>query len=259
MDEENGLLPFERHQYILSRLQTHRKIRVNDLSEELQVSVLTVRRDLAALEADGLLERCRGGAVLPGRKTIEMLYDEKRTLCLPEKEKIGIRAAQTVADHETVFINSGSTTKEVIRALNGRPVRIVTTNVDAVSVLSSDRTELILLGGSVRLRSMSTVGAMGLREMGLYFPDRVIVGCDAFSLAVGLTAPTETEAVQTHKMIVSSRGPVTVVADHSKIGLISPFKAADLAEITQLITDSASEELLDPEALANASVQLILV
>ncbi len=256
---EYELLPVERQRKILALLQAQKKVRVADLSDSLQVSSLTIRRDLASMEEDGLLERSHGGAVLPERKITELYYEEKQDSFANEKRDIGIKAATFVKDGETVFINSGSTTKEVIRALNGRNVRIITTNLVAMSVVSSELTEVVIIGGMVRKKSMSTVGQMSLSQLANYHADKAILGFDAFSAIAGFTAPLEIEADQSKVMIEQTVGDVIMVADHSKLGLVSTFKVANLRAISHFITDKASEEHLEPASFEEAGVVFELV
>lgn len=252
-------LPVERHNYIMDLLKKEKKVRVTDLSLALQVSMLTIRRDFALLEERGLIERCHGGAILAQRRTTEVFYNQKAESGLEEKAKIALAAAVLIGDGETVFINSGSTTKEVMRALNGRDVRIITTNVDALSMITHEATEVVLIGGLYRAKSMSTVGDVSINQINQFYADKAILGCDAFSGKAGITAPVETESSQTRRMIKQTVGSIIIVADHSKIGVISTYKVAELNEISQLITDYASGDLLEPEIFKEAGVVLQLV
>lgn len=254
-----ALIPVERQRQITSLIQKEKVVRVTDLSELFGVSVLTIRRDLDLLEERGVLERSHGGAVLRRRMASEPLYRQKAESGAEEKRRIAAAAAATVKENETVFINSGSTTREVIRALEGRRVRVVTNNLDAVTLLQEELPEVILIGGTYRSRSMSTVGDNGIAQISTIFADRAIIGVDGFSLRHGITSPVEAQAAVTKAMMAQTQGEVIAVADHSKIGVVSNFLTTPLEAVSLLITDSQAESLIDPEVLAVAGTELKLV
>lgn len=255
----SSLIPAERQKKIINLVQQQGVVRVAELSELFSVSVLTVRRDLALLEEQGVLERSHGGAVLRRRMASEPLYHQKVEMGADAKRKIGIEAASLVNDDETVFINSGSTTKEVILALQGRRVKVVTNNIEAVSALSGDLPEILLIGGQYRSRSMSTVGQSGFQQLKSIYADKAILGVDGFSIRFGLTTPVQAQADITREMIEQTMGKVIIVADHSKIGVVSNHKTAQLDQISILVSNREAEEMIDQDKLDQDEVSLLLV
>ncbi len=253
------LIPVERHEKIVTLLNQNGVVRVNELSNLLHVSQLTVRRDLALLEENGVLERTHGGAVLRRKMIVEPAYGQKSESEIEEKRAIAMAVAAQIKDHETLFINSGSTTREVIRALNHRPVRIITNNIDGATLLLEESVDLIVLGGIYRSRSMSTVGEAGINQLKKIRADHAIIGADGFSLKYGITSPVESQAEITRHMLAQTMGEVIVVADHTKIEVVSTFKIAELNEISQLITDKAAEERIDGDKLKKTGIHLQLV
>lgn len=117
-----------RQKKILELLYRSKSVSADELANEFGVSKITIRRDLDALASHKLLERTRGGAISVSSPRLEEFFDEKDHTAKKEKDLIGRYAASLVADNETVFINAGSTTLEVIRHLHGRKVRVVTNN-----------------------------------------------------------------------------------------------------------------------------------
>ncbi len=182
---------------------------------------MTIRRDLDALEAEGLLERTHGGAIALHKVTGERRFREKDEENREAKEAIGRRAADMVADGETVLVNSGSTTRQVLRCLALRPsLRIITNNVAAVAdLLDETAAEILLLGGRFRSAAGCVVGDWAVRLMEELAPSRAILGADGISLKEGVSSPIPEEAALTRLMIERTRGPVTLVADSGKIGL----------------------------------------
>ena len=152
MELRNSHLPAERRQLILTELDAAGVLRVDEISRHFDVSEMTARRDLDALEDEGLLERTHGGALALQSITVERRYREKDEENREAKETIGRLAADMVSDGETVLINSGSTTRRVIQQLAGRRnLRIITNNVAAVADLPDDtEAEILLLGGRFR-------------------------------------------------------------------------------------------------------------
>ena len=123
----------ERWQAILAELGAQGRLRVGVLAAHLSVSEATVRRDLEAMQALGLLQRTHGGAVLPRSTTLEVSFDESQTQALREKQAIGRRAAALVHEGQSLIIESGSTTLELARWLVEAPRLTVLTNSLAIA------------------------------------------------------------------------------------------------------------------------------
>lgn len=243
METKTGHFPAERRQLILSELGDAGAVRVEELGRRFDVSEMTVRRDLDALEAEGLLERTHGGAIALHAVTHERRYRDKDEENREAKERIGRRAAALVADGETVLVNSGSTTRQVIHALaQRRNIRIVTNNIAAVSDLPDDvEAEIHLLGGRFRGAAGCVVGDWAVRLMEELAPARAILGADGIGIREGVSSPIPEEAALTRLMIERTRGPVTVVADAGKVGKVCGFRIATLDAIDSVVTDAGEE------------------
>ena len=262
--KENGgesLLPAERHHKIISLLKSEGSVRVTELSGMLEVSVLTVRRDLDLLEKKGILERSHGGAILRQTMRTEPLYIQKEKENIREKQALAAEAVKLVEDGDTVFVNSGSTNQQVLLSLAGKKVRIVTSNAFGMEIADGDNPDLevILCGGTFRPQSRSMVGSFAVDTVRRVFADKAIIGVDGVSMARGITTPVQQEADVAARMIEQTSGLVIVVADHSKIGVVSNFSTASMSMIDYLITDSRASGKLDEERLAKEGVKLILV
>lgn len=252
-----GNIPADRHKYILNLIRTGNVVQVSDLAAYFQVSELTVRRDLDQLASQGLVERTHGGATARRNLPIEPDYVQKSSEYPYEKQAIGRTAADLVEDGDTVYINSGSTTLEVIRALiaSNKKISIVTNNIDAVWLINEDSScRLILAGGIVRPRSHSVSGSLSQTILDQVFANKAIIGVDGFSLSVGLTTPVLEEAETTRAMIEKTVGKVIVVAVGNKIGVVSNFKTVGIDSIHTLVTDEAGGRLLSADATGNLEV-----
>ena len=243
MDSRISHLPAERRQIIITEITSTGSVRVDELGRHFDVSEMTIRRDLDALEAEGLLERTHGGAIALHEVTGERRFREKDEENREAKEAIGRRAADMVADGETVLVNSGSTTRHVLRCLALRPsLRIITNNVAAVADLPDETAaEILLLGGRFRSAAGCVVGDWAVRLMEELAPSRAILGADGISLKEGVSSPIPEEAALTRLMIERTRGPVTLVADSGKIGKVCGFRIGPLSNISEMVTDGEAD------------------
>ena len=233
------MLPAERRNRILNQLRTAGAVRVGDLSELLDVSEITIRRDLEQMELEGLLERTHGGAIFNQRIRLEPLFSEKHRAHQAEKRQIGAAAARLVQDGDTLLVNSGSTTLQLLRHLNGkRDLKVITSNMSAFVEAQGAQMELLLVGGSYRAQSNSLVGPLALLSLQQVFAGKCFIGVDGVSLKYGMTTPNLQEAEVARTMIERTRGQVIILADHSKIGVVADFVTAPLDKVDILVTDS---------------------
>ncbi len=142
-----ALLPAERRNKIHELIRTQGSVRVLALSDLLEVSELTIRRDLEQLDQAGILERTHGGTIYSHRMRQEPLYTDKDRVHREEKHQIGAAAAALVEDGDTLLINSGSTTLQIFGHLTGRKdLRVITSNAGSLSEAQGPDLELILIG-----------------------------------------------------------------------------------------------------------------
>ena len=242
MFQEEALIPADRRKRIQEIVQQKGVVKVAELSKMFGVSELTIRRDLDILERKDILERTHGGAVYNQRMRIEPLYEQKSRIHRKEKEAIGALTTQIIEDGDTLLINSGSTTREVMKNLKTRKVRIITSNMSALFDISESNVELIFIGGYYRKQSNSLVGSLASLSLQQIYGSKAIIGVDGISIKYGLTTPIMEEAEVARQMIERTPGPVIVVADHSKIGVVSNFITAPLDKVDILVTDEKIDE-----------------
>ncbi len=241
-----NIIPAARHSRIMELIRRDGLVTVEALSKKLDVSVITIRRDLTVLEEKGFLERTHGGAVLIHQIEREFNYSEKDRTNKEQKEAIGRAAALLVEDGDTLFINSGSTTYQVIRFLEGKKdIHVITNNVAAVADFGGrPGVNLILTGGVYRHQSNCLIGEFAIDTINRVIASKIIMGVDGMSLDTGLTSPVYQEAGITRAMIDRTQGQVICVADSSKIGRITNFITAPLSDVNTLVTDwDFNEEL----------------
>ena len=227
-----------RRKKILEMLYQRKSVSADELAAEFGVSKITIRRDLDTLAMDKLLERTRGGAVCISDLGFEEIFETKDVTAKKEKALIGRYVASLVQDNETVFLNAGSTTLEVMRHLTGRRVRVVTNNA-AVLLLDPDpNVELILLGGDYRPPSRSLVGGLTIASLQSIYSSLTVLGINGVSIKRGCTTAVQLETAVNRAMLENSSGKVVVVADHTKMNTVSSFLTCPLGRVDLVVTDA---------------------
>lgn len=239
------LLPDHRRREILSRVRAAGAVRVTDLAHELQVSDMTVRRDLDRLARDGELQKVHGGAKLPvGSSATEPGFTHKSGLQLPEKAAIAASAGSMVEQGMSVSLNSGTTTYALARTLRGTPDLTVVTNSPRIAEVLHDapapRQTVVLLGG-VRTPSDALVGPLATAALRTLHVDLCFMGVHGLSERDGLSTPNMMEA-EINRLFLERCDCNVVLADSTKWGLTGLYHIADLDEVDTVITDDG----LDP-------------
>jgi DeoR/GlpR family transcriptional regulator of sugar metabolism len=253
-----NIIPAARQSMIVELIKRDGLVTVDSLSKKLDVSVITIRRDLSVLEETGVLERTHGGAIFTKPIEREFNYTEKDRLNKEQKESIGKTAAALVEDGDTVFINSGSTTYQVIRFLEGKKdLQIITNNAAAVADFGGrPGIDLILTGGIFRHQSNCLIGEFAISTINMVVASKIIMGIDGMSFKEGLTSPVYQEAGITKAMIERTQGQVICVADHSKIGRVTNFITAPLSVLDTIVTDWLFDEKLRSK-IENTGIKII--
>jgi DeoR/GlpR family transcriptional regulator of sugar metabolism len=252
------LIPAQRRERILEYLALHKIVASTDLSQWLGVSEATIRRDLEWLEEEGSLERTHGGAALSQRLPQEPEYKQRAMRCPEEKRLIGLTAAGLIQEGDIVFINSGTTTTQVIRHVRpSKDITIVTNNLSAALETGDAGFDLILLGGEFQHKSNSVAGRFATANLGQIYASKAFIGVDGISLKHGYTVPSNAEAEVLRIMLSRTQGPIFVVADHSKWGVVSNFEVAPVDSDLKLITDAGLDEHAR-SALAARLVEILI-
>ena len=241
------MIPAERRARIVDLVKERRAVRVSALSEDLGVSGMTIRRDLERLEAEGVLVRTHGGAVLKRRMSEETFYVERESASAEEKRRIAAAAAALIEPGETVFLSSGTTAAQVISHIDpSLEARIVTHNVGALQAAHGLRTEVVLVGGLYRPRSNAVSGPLSIEHVSRFHAGKMLIGVDGFDLEEGLTTPTMGMAGVERVMIAQTRGEVVALADASKIGVVADVVICGLEQVdTALVDDGVDESVRD--------------
>ena len=245
------MLARQRHAYILDRVRADGGVRVADLVRELNVSDMTVRRDLELLHEQGLLEKVHGGATAVEQSALfEPGFSAKSELQRDAKEAIAEAAARLVHPGHAIALSAGTTTYAVARRLLEVPqLTVVTNSVPVADVLyhGGRPDQTVILTGGVRTPSDALVGPFAVAALRTVNVDLVIMGVHGMDPHAGFTTPNMLEA-ETDRAMVEAGRRLIVVADHTKWGVIGISSIARLSQADMLITDDD----IDPEARAAA-------
>jgi DeoR family transcriptional regulator, fructose operon transcriptional repressor len=236
----DGRVPFssQRRQAIVRALRASGRVDVTEIAAELGVTNETVRKDLIQLERHGLLRRVHGGAV-----PIEHLAFEPdvtaRTEFADEKRRIARAAFAHLPAEGSVLLDAGSTTSRLADIFPTDRSLIVFTNTlpIALSLLGRPNLTVHSLGGRLRGPTSAEVGPWTDRALRDINVDVAFLGTNGVTLDRGLTTPDAAEAATKQLMLSAARRRI-LLADHSKVGLVSLHKHGELSDIDLLITDS---------------------
>jgi DeoR/GlpR family transcriptional regulator of sugar metabolism len=250
----------ERRRAILSKLKANGRVFVNDLSEEMRVSTVTIRQDLRALEREGLLERTYGGAVSKNTTTeypSELSFDLRRTRNRAAKAAIGAAAAAMVKEGYSIALDASTTAYALIPYLRQfKKLTIVTNNLAvAQSFTNRPGIEILLPGGRFKKETMSIVGQPGaLPDINL---NMGFFGAGGISLRGGMSDIDPDEVLMKQTMMARCVTPVVVV-DGSKWGQIAPYMVLPSGKIERIITTAnAPADLVEQFREAGIQVDVI--
>ncbi len=229
----------DRRDKIIQKIQSEGSVRVDELSEEFDVSTVTIRNDLDFFEEKGLIHRTYGGALLRNNVYNDPSLEEKQKINVEEKKRIGEYAAGLVSDGDSIVLDSGTTTREIaLRLKDKKDLTLMTNAINiAVELAGVSGMRLMLTGGVLRDKSYSLVGPEAERMMQNYFFDKLFLGVDGMNFDHGLTTPNPQEA-QLNRMMVERSNTVILVSDSSKFGRHSFSYICGLEPIETVITDT---------------------
>ncbi|MEV0780728.1 DeoR/GlpR family DNA-binding transcription regulator [Streptomyces sp. NPDC050433] len=251
----------ERRQLILEMVRANGAVSLRELARVVQTSEVTVRRDVRALEAEGLLDRRHGGAVLPGGFTRESGFPQKSHLATAEKTAIADLAASLVEEGEAVVVGAGTTTQELARRLARIPGLTVVTNslLVAQALAHANRVEVVMTGGTLRGSNYALVGSGAEQSLQGLRVSRAFLSGSGLTAERGLSTSNMLSA-SVDRALVQAAAEVVVLADHTKLGTDTMFQTVPTDVITRLVTDDppahddrAATEL---QALADQGVQI---
>lgn len=232
-------LGWGRRQEILKYLRSHTSASISTICDLVGASPATVHRDLEALAEQGLIERVHGGA-----RSLEGLDDPpvagERLRRIPEKRDIAHAALALVDDSVTsIFLEASTTVACLAPMLRELSDRVLVTNSPEIALdLVTGSAEVILVGGNLRRRTLSTVGPLAVQMLSSVRVDLAFIGVSAID-ATGLSSMNAIE-VETKAAIIQAAGRVVALGDAAKLGKRALVPVAPLSDLEALVTDAAA-------------------
>ena len=253
----------ERRRQIASLTAVEGRVNVTELSDKFDVTAETIRRDLAVLDRDGIVQRVHGGAVSSqSYLTTELPLDTRLRSATTAKSAIAKAALQFLPSGEgSVFLDAGTTTNVLAGLIKDAPgapsLSFVTNSLPiAVDLSSSGKLNIQLLGGTVRAITQAVVGDTALRTLALLRADVAFIGTNALTVDHGLSTADAQEAAVKSAMVTNAR-KVVVLCDSSKLGSDYLVSFAGLDSVDVVVTDTdAPSSFVD--ALTELGVDVIL-
>lgn len=229
----------ERHQRIMNKVQREGYVKVLDLCKDLNVSSVTIRKDLKLLEDKNLVYRTHGGVSLTNPYTADKHVNEKEKIQSGEKNEIGATAAALIDVNDCVIIGSGTTVLALAKNINPKGnLTVITAALQVAMELNHHaQIEVIQLGGILRKSSSSATGPYAEKVLEDFSCNKLFLGVDGIDIEFGLTTTNAMEAHLNRKMIAASQRTI-ILADSTKFGKRGFGRICGLEDIEQIITDS---------------------
>jgi DeoR family transcriptional regulator of aga operon len=259
MAERKERFTVSRRKKILDRLHHSGEVLITDLSREFEVSEVTIRNDLEHLERKNQLIRARGGAIhAENHVGIDQRLTEKNKLHTTEKAAIGKKAASLIRDGETIIIDSGSTTAEIVKHLgNIRQLNVITNALNIANLLMAySNINVIIPGGYLRQNSMSLVGPLAEKNLRSFYVDKLFLSTDGFDTTQGIYTPNIDEA-HLNAMMINIAKEVILVTDSSKFKRKSLAFICTIDKIKTVVTDNKIPDD-DRKRLDEANVEVMI-
>lgn len=248
-----------RRQELERLLLNNGQISVNEMAERFRVDPITIRRDLKVLEKSGVIIRRYGGAVAAHRIAFEFSLDERHRRHMVEKKRIARAAVERIEKGTTIFMDTGTTTYEIARALLDQEVscRVVTNNLLIASELwARPQVEIFLLGGLLRRDSPHLIGPGAEILLEKLTADVAFLGSEGIDPVRG-SFTMDTEEASIDESMASNARRVIVVADHSKLGSAGSVRYLRIEDMSELITDRGADEAI-VQQLRDSGVKVTL-
>ena len=227
----------KRRDKIIQLVQAKGFVTIDSLVKEFNMTPQTLRRDINILSEKGLVARYHGGAGLPS-STENVEYTQRKVLYLKEKRQIAQIVAENIPDKSSLFINIGTTTEEIARALcNHKGLRVITNNLNVASIMSKyEDFVIIIAGGLIRHRDGGVVGPLTIDFINQFRVDYGIIGISAIEMD-GTLLDFDYREVQVSRAIINSSRNIFLAADHAKFARNAMVRLANISEINALFTD----------------------
>lgn len=248
----------ERHSMIIEDLMKHESVQVADLAALLDVSTVTIRKDLSELEKANKLYRSHGKAILINPYINNRSVNEKEKLNPEEKMMIGNAAARLITKDDSIIVASGTTVRAFASCI--KPIHrltVVSASLQVSETLAADESiDIVQLGGTLRHSSQSVVGKYAEMPLADFCCSKLFLGVDGIDIDFGITT-TDIREAELNRVMMRTAQKTIVLADSSKFRRRGFSKIADTEDIDIVITDAGIPDKI-AQALEELGVELIV-
>ncbi len=237
------MLTPERHQLILALLRENGVVKLQELIERTNSSESTIRRDLVQLENENKLKRVHGGASLIHGSQLEPSYLEKTAKNIVEKQSIAKYASELIQDGDSIYLDAGTTTQELIPYLDHDGLTVVTNGVNLIEPLLEKGIKTYLIGGVLKPSTKALIGSRALSSLNLYRFDKCFLGVNGIDLKYGYTTPDPEEALIKQTAMGLAK-ETYILADHTKFNEVSFSKISSITEAILITDDGLTKDEL---------------
>lgn len=223
---------------MLKIIEYRTNVTVAELAKKLEISNLTVRRDLDYFEEKNLIDRYHGGASISKVNFTTNIFSSPLTI---NKHAIAKAASRFVEDGDTIFINTSSTALLMTEYIKAKQVTIITNNGKAIFSKANEGIFILLSGGELRMPKESLVGDFALNNLNRVKATKCFLGCSGISIEGGFTTAVLQEVAINEVMLRNTTGLKVVLADTSKVGKTHSFLSGSLSDLDYLITDTTAD------------------
>ena len=245
----------QRRRSVIDIISKEENINAEELAHRLNVSPLTIRRDLQYWEDKNKIVRGYGKIEL---KSSISSFNEDLSDVENRKNLIAKKAVEFIEDGDTVFINTSSTALLILRYLKDKKVNVITNNANAVFFPKDYRVNILLTGGELREPKESMTGEFALSTISKVTANKCIIGCSGITSSIGITTKVLAEVPINELMLKNTTGKKLVLADSSKINHNDSFVSSSLDSIDYLITDIQADQT-EIEKIKKLCVEIIEV
>lgn len=240
------MFALERRERIYDYILKNKNVTVLELSQKLDVSEVTIRKDLGFLESQQLIDRTFGGAIIKSKIIREKSYFEREKSMMDEKYLIGKKASEFVKANSTIILDAGTTTMEMAKCIKNIENLKILTNDLKIGIFLSDFSNIrvTLIGGKVSRKSKQCTGIEACREIEKYNVDASFLGCDAFDMENGFMT-TGIEKMYLKNSFIKAAKKSFLLTSSDKYQKKSIVKVEPLNILTGIIVDRQSEKLIE--------------
>lgn len=253
------MLQAERRNYIIEVLNRDGRVVIENLAKELNVSEMTIRRDLQVLQEHKLITRTHGGAVIHDLLAEEIPYSKKAEQNMDEKRRIGMYASSLVEEGDVIILDAGTTNMEIAKGIIGiRNLKVITNDLMIAAFLSKyESIEVYCTGGIVQKDTAACLGNHAIELLRNINADIAFLGASSVDIEKGLTTPT-VEKAELKKQLTKSAKKIILAADSLKFGKVAFVNICPLTRFDLIITGNSIDKEIE-QGIRDLEIELELV